>query len=818
MAGVIKVYTAENFPENIRQLAGLMCKNTLTGKVTGDQDIKDEKNQRWLAQPEPMRSQVKSTMLAMLRCPQKSLRSTAALAISAIAAIEIPEKLWNDLVPTLVQGARAGHNTPLKQAALESLGYICENNPDELESQSINILNGIASGLEKAETNTDIKYAAIVALCNSIEFHSNAFKSNEERELVMGLVWSAVEVPAANVQEVAFECMCLIAHHYYNYIGPYVGKIFGYTRLAMTQAPEEVAQQAIEFWSTVCDEEIELMEEIANSTNAGQQPKVAVHHFAKQALQHLVPLLLAQLCKQSPEVNSDDWSPTKAAGACIKLLAETTTDHLVPHVYPFFSKNIGNADWRYRDAAMLAYGSILVGPDRTKMVPVVKANFAEVLKACKDPSPQVQDTAMWTVGQICDEYAETLDANILPPLMNMFLAALLQPLPSMAAHACWGILNLARGIAPDRETSPLSPYFETLVGTLLRTSARDDASESGLQASAYEAINQLIQTAAKNVYPTIQKMLEPLLGRLDQSLKGTHSGEARERQLREQALLCGSMQVMIQKLDDRVLFSVSDRMMKAFLSVMKDGRNSEVHEEALMGISAVAHRVGERFERYMAPFAPMLLATLDSMKDHPYAGKMAVTAVGDVARALNKKLVPFGDELMKRLLASLAHDEVSRDLKPIIICCLGDIAIAVEGYFSRYLQWVMRMLVDAGKIKFPQHDVDDMEYLNALREAILDCYTGLVQGMNSTQMQPYIAEIMAFLVLVAQDPTVTSGVLRSAVGVVWDMADNMPQAMKAAITQHNAGPAFQALIQRASKCPEAQQSAQQAHASLAKLF
>lgn len=54
-------------------------------------------------------------------------RHTAALVIAKVAAIELPQKQWQDLISTLLSNMAA---TPLssgrQQATLQALGYICE--------------------------------------------------------------------------------------------------------------------------------------------------------------------------------------------------------------------------------------------------------------------------------------------------------------------------------------------------------------------------------------------------------------------------------------------------------------------------------------------------------------------------------------------------------------------------------------------------------------------------------------------------------------------------------------------------------------------
>lgn len=44
-------------------------------------------------------------------------------------------------------------------------------------------------------------------------------------------------------------------------------------------------------------------------------------------------------------------------------MASCTEDSIVPHVIPFVKEHLVNAEWAYRDAAVMALGSIMEGPD-----------------------------------------------------------------------------------------------------------------------------------------------------------------------------------------------------------------------------------------------------------------------------------------------------------------------------------------------------------------------------------------------------------------------------------------------------------------------
>ena len=75
----------------------------------------------------------------------------------------------------------------------------------------------------------------------------------------MQTVCEATQSPSVSVQVAAFECLVRIMQLYYDKMQFYMERaLYGLTILGMKHEEEKIALQAIEFWSTVCDEEIEL--------------------------------------------------------------------------------------------------------------------------------------------------------------------------------------------------------------------------------------------------------------------------------------------------------------------------------------------------------------------------------------------------------------------------------------------------------------------------------------------------------------------------------------------------------------------------------
>lgn len=62
----------------------------------------------------------------------------------------------------------------------------------------------------------------------------------------------------APIRQASLECLVKIAANYYEKLPQYMQHIFDITQRSVKDPSENVALQAIEFWSTICEEEIDI--------------------------------------------------------------------------------------------------------------------------------------------------------------------------------------------------------------------------------------------------------------------------------------------------------------------------------------------------------------------------------------------------------------------------------------------------------------------------------------------------------------------------------------------------------------------------------
>ncbi|PNI19426.1 KPNB1 isoform 5, partial [Pan troglodytes] len=488
--------------------------------------------------------------------------------------------------------------------------------------------------------------------------------------------------------------------------------------------------------------------------------------------------------------DDDDWNPCKAAGVCLMLLATCCEDDIVPHVLPFIKEHIKNPDWRYRDAAVMAFGCILEGPEPSQLKPLVIQAMPTLIELMKDPSVVVRDTAAWTVGRICELLPEAAINDVyLAPLLQCLIEGLSAE-PRVASNVCWAFSSLAEAayeaadVADDQEepaTYCLSSSFELIVQKLLETTDRPDGHQNNLRSSAYESLMEIVKNSAKDCYPAVQKTTLVIMERLQQVLQmESHIQSTSDRiQFNDlQSLLCATLQNVLRKVQHQDALQISDVVMASLLRMFQSTAGSGgVQEDALMAVSTLVEVLGGEFLKYMEAFKPFLGIGLKNYAEYQVC-LAAVGLVGDLCRALQSNIIPFCDEVMQLLLENLGNENVHRSVKPQILSVFGDIALAIGGEFKKYLEVVLNTLQQASQAQVDKSDYDMVDYLNELRESCLEAYTGIVQGLKGDQenvhpdvmlVQPRVEFILSFIDHIAGDEDHTDGVVACAAGLIGDL-------------------------------------------------
>lgn len=594
--------------------------------------------------------------MQVLLSPNRTVYHTGAQVVAAFGAVDVPAGQWPQLLPTLFQNVSSPDApTHATISSLEALGYMCEEmDPNAVEKNTVDlILNTIVGGMRN-DREDEIRKAAVTAMCNSLHFTEKNFDIEDERNAIMQVVCEATQCSDINVRIKSFECIATIAELYYDKLANYMDAIFQLTSVAIKTDDQLVGQKAIEFWSTVCDTESDIVEALAD----GAQPEDMVFlRIAEQAAAQLVPILLETLTKQEEDISDDSWNVATAAASCMESLAGAIEDQIVDLTIPFISANISSPNWRLKEASIMAFSCIMDGPSGEKLTPIVASALPVILECFRDESPHVRDTATWTAARICQFHTAALSLEMIPTLMHGLVAALEDDHSQVASQGCNAIFRLAEACSDDsdNDTNLLSQYMSGLLQKLLFVTNREDWDSHNLRSSAYEAINMLVEASASDMADTVRLVYEEALSRLEQTF-AAHTDHQERMQL--QSMCCSLIGQCVQRLSTEIIVQYADRTMTSTLQVFTT-KGAVAHEDAFMMVGYLADKLGSDFGRYLQHFMPALMTGLRNVEEYQVC-TCAVGVVGDLCRALGRDVSSVCDDIVRALLELLQSPSLTR--------------------------------------------------------------------------------------------------------------------------------------------------------------
>ncbi|KAF4635900.1 hypothetical protein G7Y89_g2191 [Cudoniella acicularis] len=765
----------------VRAAAGIALKNAFTAREYARLHDLQEK---WLAQADDTKKRVKELTLQALGSVNAQAGQAAAQVIASIAAIELPRNQWLELMPSLVRNVGEGGDH-LKQASLTTIGFICESQDPELRASLVQhsnaILTAVVQGARKEEPNPEVRLAAIYALGDSLEFVDSNFKNEGERNYIMQVICEATQAADSRIQQGAFGCLNRIMSLYYELMRFYMEKaLFGLTIMGMKSEEEDVAKLAVEFWSTVCEEEIAIEDDNAQVDRTDQiRP---IFHFCAVATNEVVPVLLMLLTKQDEDAGDDEYNLSRAAYQCLQLYAQAVGGAVIQPVLSFVEANLRSEDWHHRDAAVSAFGAIMEGPEDKTIEPIVKQALPVIINMMDDKVIHVKDSTAYALGRITEACSEAIDPVVhLPKLIASLFEGLISS-PKMAGSCCWALMNLAERFSGEIgcQENPLTPHFNESISRLLQVTERPDA-DNQLRTAAYEVLNTFVQNAANDSLPAVASLSDVIIKRLEDTIPLQSQVVSVEDKItleEMQTSLCTVLLAIIQRLEKEIA-PQAHRIMGVLLQILTTaGPKSSVPDAVFATVSSLANALEDGFAPFMEHFSPFLYNALGNQEE-PALCSMAIGLVSDITRSMGPLCQPYCDTFMNYLLNNLRSTALANQFKPAILQCFGDIAGAIGGHFETYLSVVAQVLQQAAGVQAsPDGTYEMFDYVISLREGIMDAWGGIIGAMKSGDktalLAPYVESVFSLLNVVFIDQNRSDALMRSAMGVIGDLADAFP--------------------------------------------
>lgn len=619
----------------------------------------------------------------------KLARKGAAQAVSAIASIEIPLGQWNNIINTLSVNAQ-GETLEFKLSSLETLSYICEELPEKsLPQDQINsMLVAIISNVSPENLNEDVRQIALKALAACLRFCEKNFQVQKEKDLIMTNILANCSSPNVDIRIKSLQCVLEVVRCYYDNIAEYLVQI-GVVTSSNIQAEdnEEAGFIALEVWCSMCDEECDRIKQ--------NNPQKQSRNYVKMAYESLMLLVLNSIKKKKS--SDEDWTISLSSACLLALIAQIVKDQIVDTVCTFISQNIGSDDWRNRDAALLAFGSILKGPAKATINMIISQAIPTLVQLFKDSKDQVKETVAWTFGKIADHNYEPI---VTPEHFQLVVQTFLQSLPEkrkISLQICFAINKLVESIIvkEDQPTSPFSGVFKELINGLWTNGFRPDGFEENinLAASSFGTLSTIVQHSANDC----RELLIPILKLVKEEFKATmlpnYKIPGHEQDY--QVYLSSFLQPILIKLTGRI--SPEDTKLILDMILESFQIRKSVYDEGILAISALASAVGRNFNDHMNKFGPFLAHALKEESDVSLC-RVAVGCVEDLARALEEQMSQYLSQLVPLLMEILKNTEADRTVKVLVIPALGSLAMFTNKFFNIYTKDVLDMLGSASQL------------------------------------------------------------------------------------------------------------------------
>ncbi|CEP08957.1 hypothetical protein [Parasitella parasitica] len=764
---LLKRHQRENYATNnqlqdhIRISAGLALKNSLSRFRTIGGILADKRSKQL----------IKSNILSLAAIQPKNVANVISQVVATLAIIDIPLGEGDDIIATLVGNITQQHQpSSVKQVALQTIGFICE-----IMKNVDCVLN-----LSRHFDSVKVKLAAVKSLYNSLAFIHDNFENNVERDFIIKVVCDAATPNSCStieLQVAAYECLNKIANLYYD-------KLEDYMTSALYNANPSVVLQSIEFWSTICDIEITRKKE-------NTMPMFA---FADKFIMYILPTLLELLIKDKQRADilesDEDWDIHKSASHCLSLVACCCKELIIPRLIQFIKKNLlcsEQTDWNQKEAAIIAFGSILDGPSRVKMKLLVDQILPTIVDCMKHPNAHIRLAASWTLVEIIKESSQVLEEpDTLHNVISAVIFGLRDANQRISHNACLAIIHCA-------EDTRLSH----------NTTKTFDLQDDTFMATIYEAISTIIKHCKDDCMKVVQHVLESVISRLE-ILYSAETNIPPTFSIKDviplQSSLLGVLLSCVHRLADKVSVYASHIMELSFsiLSLLQNEYNTSMGvllEDIYLVCSAMIVALGPQFHCYVDKLIPYISNIMDSNSIHNHDHHHCLIGVGiisDLSYALPNTIKTHGALFLELLLNTLKNERLHKDIKPATISCFGDVALALGSDVLPYINVIMMILQQAGNAQPDRNDKEMVNHVDAIRVSTIEAFVGMLQGLSQESFTrdiflTHVHGFMLYVHCIAKD-TIRSDALNQAIlGLLGDVAriyrDKAPLPMLESVLQ-----------------------------------
>jgi importin subunit beta-1 len=744
-SNLLKILNEESVDLQIRRLAGLILKN----EIEKTYFLESSTNCNWTSViSEKTRKQFKQILFDNLSSSSKIIRRTVSQIFAKIAFIELKDKLWDKIFDDFsIYLSSLNHSIYHYEGILETIEFLFQEffNKievfDILEKKTMIILEIILIPIKQTYKEENIIFTALKTLYTVLHFIDLKDLKELDFNTIISLIINQVTNSSLKIRKLSFEILEIITKQYYNKIDKFISVIFDLTLITIEQDHEEVSLKAIEFWSSLADEEFQININSIQALTEGRIPDLYSKQFIVKS-GAILPFLLLNFIENKGVFGTDDWDCKTVVGLCLNFMIQAGPNEILPRVINFIENKIDECTkLKSKQVAVFSLISIFDGIGSKILYNHIFKTFFIWPSFSEYENVEFKQAIFFLFGKIFQISPFVLRTN-LDKIIQLILNNICDK------KNTFDILWILNEIFQSFEIEGcIDWYIETICSIILNLISQS-ISEEKVVDELFEIICSVVLNSSIRSQSQFFLLIPNTFIALKLSFNNNRS-KSRETTLKIQPHLFRFIGSCIQRFGQiftpQFLVSIVDFINILIKMLRTSTVENNLEDEIIIFIGSVIQKYKKESNILIKDITFILFDYLSKNIEHQSVA-VAIGILGDICCSFDNLNESFMRDVTIMLINLLQNENIGLDTKPLVLSCLGDISFASGTYFFEFQNLVIPVVkstIDSVMKYINCVDQDTLEWVLLLKESLLEILTGLIQGgpFNSLQSQCFMADV-----------------------------------------------------------------------------
>lgn len=701
---LIKIFVDNNIPSQIRHIGSIIVKNSLHSR---NQRIQKGYESRWLKTPFELRIQMSKYIAENMNMKDKAILTNLSKILGSIIRIELVNGTEYDFFGYLLGLVK---HKEYAVGILDTTYHACNQILDETDYimnknlQNTDKIHSIATFyLDISIDEPSIKISMLKCIHSSLEIYESVFNNDRTRR----------------------EFFCKIFN-------------FDMNNSEIVSNSLEIINRSIDIYENIPDSEItQISMFMQNFLKISDDVPIQIFEFyillidieKYQCINACMPGLVVDLlkCIKKEEYDDTEWTSHKGACTLLSLLNDKLKTFLISNseCRDFVSKKLNSSDLTQR---AIGYSTLACVAEAIPNDDFIYNSLELLFKDLK--YQETSNEALFALSKICEKDISSA-IHLLPAIIEACAQIITSNQEcSMNAVRVYNSIIMAMKFKKCDEVEHIVLYHYTNMITAL---------VKALESLSYDSYNirNIITSTLSEIILICPFSHKDLLGQIEVYLYSrleyfikTINNSSNEQAILLDDVLCGLI-VLLESILSMKSVVDGDKIIQTFIECLK------LPEMTLRGeIYIVISKHLNHFSIHLKQFIPFVLRDLGN--GDVFVLKSSLNLLSECATFLEMVFSEFLSVVIPALITAISSPEVPLSVKPEIIICIGEIALAVGKEFSYYIEMSIVLFTQINSLD----RTDDEDFVDQLRKAVLKLFICIFVSLgNSNYVKNSISQI-----------------------------------------------------------------------------